>query len=140
MAHVYRHVFERPRSVEDARQPLRLSPLSLGPPVPALGRFWYATGPSTRDSSRTGRSRSKTCQVPRSCDENVLLDATRSGPSCEGCLDPEMWDYWWTLIRDLRTALERNRLSIEELKALLGAPTRSGPSSDADPPPHSRGS
>ena len=74
------------------------SPLSLGASVPALGRFWYTAEPSTHDSSRTCRSREKACQVPLSCDENVLLDATRSGPSCQECLDPGMWDYWWALV------------------------------------------
>ena len=72
-------------------------PRSLGPAGAALGRFWHTTEASTPDSSRPCRSRSKTCQAPRSCDENVLLDATRSGPSCKGCLDPGMWDYWWAL-------------------------------------------
>ena len=52
----------------------------------ALGRFWHTTAPSTHDSSRAGRSRSKTRQVPRSCDENGLVGATRSGPSCEANL------------------------------------------------------
>src|SRR3972149_2044961 len=77
----------------------------------------YTTEPSTHASSRPCRSQQKACQVPRSCDENVLLDATRSGPSCKECLDPEMWDYWWNLDqRDLRTALLKDPLPVEVVK------------------------
>ncbi len=49
------------------------------------------------------------------------FSSTQLGPDrvARNAFDPGMWDYWWTLIRDLRTALEEQPLDVEALRSLL---------------------